>query len=185
MKRKIIGIFVITLLIASMLPISAQITIKEKRKDISDNSLDVGWYKTLVIGVVILFFGMSTQSVIAFVQSKTGIDSHSKLIEEPKLGENECPKKIGEYDNYTEIITWVSGDFHYSWKLRRGIFRGSIGLGTCPRCKGIDLIGLRLSNGKLEKYSEYEIDAALIYRFIGIPEANIGIAIGNIDWKYV
>jgi hypothetical protein len=46
MKTKIVGIFVVTLLIATALPISAQIkSIDTKRYEIS-NSLNGGWYKT-------------------------------------------------------------------------------------------------------------------------------------------
>ena len=46
MKTKIVGIFVVTLLIATALPISAQIKSIDKKQYELSNSLNGGWYKT-------------------------------------------------------------------------------------------------------------------------------------------
>lgn len=94
--------------------------------------------------------------------------------------------EIETYDDYKEIITFVSGTPSGGWIERKGPFRGSIEYKCYPDTT-LDLYGLRISNGKLKLYQERDISYVYIPHYIGIYCTNsfifpYGIAIGNIDW---
>ena len=132
-------------------------------------------YKSLVVGVIVLFIGVGVQQVFAY---ELYVDKEAK-------------ENIEEYrtvDDYEEIITWVIASAHYDWIERKGIFRGSIVLTTCDWTTGTNLFGLRRSNGKIEFYREHFLDYVFIPRYIGLTETRnfiiiTGIAIGNIEWR--
>jgi len=86
-------------------------------------------------------------------------------------------------NNNEEIITLVSGVAHMDWIEQRGPFRGEVYFYSCSWCSGIDLHGLRFSNGAIETYRLYNLDDVHIPRYIGFTERIMGIAFGNIEWS--
>ena len=132
--------------------------------------------KGLVLGIIVLFIG------IAIAPGITAVDND---IEE--RNETIYNSEIGTSDDYKEIITFVRGEGHEKWIFRRGIFRGSLQIGFCGRCKGVELSGLRRSNGSIERYYHKVVPGEggiKIPIFIGIviPLSILGIAIGNIEY---
>ena len=64
-------------------------------------------YKTLVVGVIVLFIGIGIQPAIAIIEP-----------------ENTDESRVS--DDYQEIITFIYGIGTINWIKRRGIFRGEI-----------------------------------------------------------
>jgi hypothetical protein len=89
------------------------------------------------------------------------------------------------FDDFEEIITLVSGVAHMDWIEQRGPFRGEVYFYSCSWCSGIDLYGLRFSNGAIETYRLNNLDDVHIPRYVGFIENTLilGIAIGDIEWS--
>ena len=130
------------------------------------------WKKALVVGIIVLFIGVGIQPALA---NDVYINKEKK----------ENTDESGASDDYQEIITFIFGYAELNWIKRRGIFRGEILLYRCPWCSGIDLFGLRRSNGGVEIYQEHDLDSVHVPRFIGLAFMDFewGIAIGNIEWE--
>jgi hypothetical protein len=138
--------------------------------------------KGLVLGIIVLFIGISTIPEINAVDGDTDdlIDKSINNFE------------IKSFDDYEEIITLITGGGHINWIKRKGLFRGEILIETCPWCKGINLIGLRHSNGSIELFREYNLEFPYGGPYLHIPSfigwargSGIeGIAIGDIDINY-
>ena len=129
-------------------------------------------YKTLVVGVIVLFIGIGIQPAIAIIEP-----------------ENTDESRVS--DDYQEIITFIYGIGTINWIKRRGIFRGEIE--TNQEQKAILCLGgLRLSNSGMEKYNITGVGYVYASRFIGfsamspIMEYTItGVAFGNIEWELI
>ena len=132
--------------------------------------------KSLVIGVIILFIGIS------FIPEITANDNYTDDVDDKSIDNF----KFRTEDDFEEIITLTRGEGHIDWINRRGLFRGSLNIGVCSRCEGIKLSGLRRSNGSIERYYHKVVPGEggiKIPIFIGFIHAGpLGIAIGNIEY---
>ena len=128
--------------------------------------------KHIAVGIIVLFIGIS------FIPEINANDNYTDDIDDKSIDNFE----FGTEDDYEEIITFVRGEAHPVWINRKGPFRGSLRFGMCPRCKGLELSGLRHSNGFIERYNiKLKSTGIEIPNFIGIPEITFGIAIGDIE----
>ncbi len=130
-------------------------------------------YKTLVVGVIVLFIGLGVQPAFA--------------------NDSNISKKT---DDYQEIITFIFGYGKMNWINRRGIFRGEVETYQ-ERIVVLSLRGLKLSDGGVEKYNITEVGYVYAPRFIGFSVMNhifpvdppyystIGVAFGNIEWELI
>jgi len=133
-------------------------------------------YKTLVVGVIVLFVGVAVQPVFA--------DYIDKVDDELKDNSEE----IGTSDDYKEIITFIYGDGEVKWFEQRGLFRGALSINKLPWGE-LYLFGIRRSNILLRLFSE-SIRYVYAPRFIGLA-INLafghciiyGFAFGDIEWR--
>jgi len=132
--------------------------------------------KGLVLGIILLFVAGSISPLV------TAIDNVTEVKDEDVDNFNDS----GTSDDYKEIITFISGGDNSEWINRKGFFRGEIFIyGGSPWGIPIALWGLRLTNGKVEKYSMIEARSVHAYFFRGFifdGTQALGYALGNIDW---
>ena len=127
-------------------------------------------YKTLVIGIILLFIGISISPVITAVFNDTEVNYEPTVTSKKK-----------SYDEYEEIITLIRGPGRFTWIEKKGILRGEIEIERITGFGGPNLFGLRHSNGGRERYREENVVYVRAYDFIRLP-MRWGIALGNIDW---
>ena len=127
-------------------------------------------YKTLVIGIILLFIGISISPVITAVYNDTEVNYKPRATSKKK-----------SYDEYEEIITLIRGPGRFTWIEKKGILRGEIEIERITGFGGPNLFGLRHSNGGRERYREENVVYVRAYDFIRLP-MRWGIALGNIDW---
>ena len=146
------------------------------------NKFGILFTKTLVIEIIILFIVSIINPVIIANENDTNIDF---------LSYNS--KKIESSDDYTEIITFISGNAEINWIERRGFFRGEVNLAWDDYQFGlVNLSGFRKSESGIEYYNKLILEGFVYaYNFIGFssgisfPEFApkvLGIALGNIEW---
>jgi len=136
-------------------------------------------YKTLVIGVIVLFIGIGVQPAFAN-------DVYSYRETKENISE------VRASDDYQEIITFIFGFGKINWIERRGIFRGEVETNQ-EIIAVLSLRGLRLSNNGMEKYNITEVGYIYAPRFIGFSASTIlidvystiGLAFGNIEWELI
>jgi len=94
------------------------------------NKSSVVLYKTLVIGVIILFCGIAVSpSIIADDEAR------------------DSPKEIQEYDDYKEFFTLISvGSAEIKWLNKTGIFSYEVEIINYPETSGIRLQGLKMDS---------------------------------------
>ena len=147
--------------------------------------------KALVVGIIVLFIGVS---VLTSVSSKDISNSDVKMLEyDTKSVEN---NEIETFDNYKEIITRINGYAELKWIKIRGSFHGRY-YGEAEIIKGdndgVNLLGIRLTNGCKKFFYESYRDYIYAPRFIGHSGISMvpghswqrftsGWAFGNIDW---
>jgi hypothetical protein len=131
-------------------------------------------YKTLVVGVIILFVGLGLQPAIA-VTSQT-IDNDDESVAS---------------DEYNEIITYIEGYANLDWIKRRGLLRGEVDITEWEQSGYVKILGFRYSNGNIEYFFELT-HSVYVYRFIGWVNNEFfgignpivfGFALGNIEWN--
>ena len=128
-------------------------------------------YKKLVVGVIVLLIGVGIQSAFAddvYISKKT-----KDNFDEPLAS-----------DDYKEIITIISGGDHSEWINRKGFFRGEIEIYSSIWGIWLKIKGLRLTNGKVERFSMFvsEVHANFFIGFIFDGERALGVAFGDIEW---
>ena len=136
-------------------------------------------YKTLVVGVIVLFIGLGVQPTIA---SDVYINKETK---------DNTDKSVTSND-YQEIITFIIGNGKINWINLKGILRGEVETDK-EIITVLSLRGLRLSDSGVEKYNITEVGYVYAPRFIGFSVispllnngiyATIGLAFGNIEWE--
>ena len=138
--------------------------------------------KTLVMGIVVLFIGMSITPSVA-------VDT----LKKPSMPISD---KTGASDDYQEIITFIFGYGKINWINRKGILRGEVETDK-EIITVLSLRGLRLSDSGVEKYNITEVGYVYAPHFIGssgkLPYllsetdyySTIGVAFGNIEWELV
>jgi hypothetical protein len=129
--------------------------------------------KGLAVTAIILFIGVGVQPAYA-VNKFLSISDDVKDYYDRELS-----------DDYQEIITFISGGDQSEWINRKGIFRGEIEIYSSAWGIPITLKGLRLTNGKVERFSMIVSDVHAYY-FIGLifdDTQALGFALSNIDWK--
>jgi hypothetical protein len=130
------------------------------------------FYKTLVVGVIVLFIGIGVQPAFA----------------------NDTNIRKKTYD-YQEIFTFIFGYGKMNWINRRGIFRGEAETYQEPFVF-LSLIGFRLTNNRIEKYNITDVGYVYAPHFIGFSRiipiwgwppiySTIGLAFGNIEWGII
>ena len=132
-------------------------------------------YKSLVIGVIVLFIGIALSP---------GITAADKL-------KSNC-KEIESTAEYKEIITYIVGLWvTLNWINRRGNYRGEVNMTNMDGGDfgGFRLSGYRWSNGGIEYFEEFAI-FVYAYRFIGYSGMSDwghpfvrGITLGDIEWS--
>lgn len=127
-------------------------------------------YRTLAIGIILLFIGISISPVISAVYDDTEVAYKPREI----LREEKS-------DEYEEIITLIRGPGRFAWIEKRGILRGEIEIERITGFGGPNLFGIRHSNGGRERFREENVIYVHATDFIRLP-MRWGIAIGNIDW---
>ncbi len=128
-------------------------------------------YKKFVVGVIVLLIGVGIQSAFAndvYISKKT-----KDNFDEPLAS-----------DDYKEIITFIWGGSQSEWINRKGFFRGEIEIYSSTWGIPLKIKGLRLTNGKVERFSMFviEVHANFFIGFIFDGEQALGVAFGDIEW---
>jgi hypothetical protein len=132
--------------------------------------------KTLVMGVIVLFIGISTIPEINAVDTDTD-DVVDKSIDN---------FEIRSFDDYEEIFTWFIGDAHLEWINKSGPNSGEVIIFACGWCRGISYFGLRHVNGlKLPYWGRIRRGGLHITSFTLKKDTwfLMGYAIGNIEYS--
>ena len=131
--------------------------------------------KVLVVGIIVLFLGVSYTSLGVEVNKNIEIES-------------EEDSEIETLDYYNEIITWIWAEGNIHWIKRIGLFRGEAEI--IPYSGTVNIQGWRLyfhQYGPDILYFDEEVNIVHAYRFLYFPILRpgrnfLGVAFGNIDW---